>query len=806
MGKTCPTGTIHTWGDVEMIKAHEPMQPFSNGWIPLKTSLKFDQIGKECDNYGRDIANHKLPINGEKFLDHEIDKFGTEEGMDFFRAQNFKPYEGWYGSGRYGFRNEFSRMFMNNIIRLDTEVASALVQANEAAGGDSHHDVLSTEQKKEIRADVRRDFKENSDKLSEENALKLLEIIKLTRQQIEEGMDFKDPEKKKVYNEFKIIVDSFPETYALISEKRKQRLLAVDMIEATFPDNWGVRESCKDYAQKKFDEYVRKYADRISKDSLQEQLDMFGVTMDMEPDEFYKKIYAKATATKDYKYLEQYVGKDIRFAGETTRYKVTKEGDRLFIERYGRQLDLIEILETNEERLSAEYDEFGGGFKDLVYLRFMKRYNKSIEGEWTLEQLPAIHNMENLAIELPFGHFIGNEELHLITNKNYLGGDRGGYAWYCPQERRINLSAECIARSTVWGVLANPTEFKSVMLHEIGHSIDQKIGGKATYNYKKFVVDCGWTYQSTDLRHGKSATGNEKDIQRTGSNSSVTLITDYSKKSPSEAFAEYYSFYNLNKKHFDKYFETGDKKYLQTDNSFIARSVSSEQRIRQMLGGRLIQPDSDKEYEIKTSKTGRVRTRKPGEHTPTVPVPTIGAIRVFQTYNEVTRTLSDKGQDHEITLTNPWRMKLSTEEQQKFNPKDVGVRKNFSINSMPPLVVVKNGLDRVVIDGGVRMEVARMNKQLAPCIEISKEEYYTLREHGLDDRQISDCVYTKHADDWVPRQIAKAVKVSGLIYRDHVIPLDVILDNHDGIKTMKEICESKVLQKAVESVFEMYNN
>jgi hypothetical protein len=806
MARECPVGTIHIWGDArgegtEMIKAHDPVQPYSSGWVPLRTTPRFDQVGRECDAYGRDILSHKLPIDGEKFLDHEIDEFGEKEGGDFFRSGEFKKFEGWHDSGRYAFRNQFSKLYMDNIMRLDEEVARAVYDANAALGLDPKEDHLSAEEKKEVRAEIRARFKSNPDTIDEEKVLRLLEIIKKTKEQIEIGLDFKDPLQKKAYEDFRIIVDALPETYELISEKRKLRLKAVDLMEDMFPDNWGVRESCKDYAQKKFDEYVRKYADRISKDSLEEQLKMFGVTIDMEPDEFYSKIYAKAVNT-NYDYLEKYVGKEIRFAGHDVRYKVIKENGQLYyVDQNGYKYLLIAALKNNEYHLSPEYDEFGGGFKDLVYLRFMKRYGKSIEGEWTLEQLPAIHNLENLANELPDGQFKTNEELYLITNKSYAGGDHGGYAWYNRGERRINLSAQCIARATVWGVLQNPSEFKSVLLHEIGHSIDAKINGTATYDYKKFVVDCGWTYQSKELRAGMSATGNQKDILRTGSNASTTLITDYAHKSPSEAFAEYYSFYNLNKKHFDKYFETGDTQYLQTDSKIIAKSVSSEQKIKQMLGTRIIKPGDDHEYELKHERPKRVNVPEGQPQPPPPPVPTIGAQQVLKTYNEVTQALSDRGQDHQITLTNPWSMKLSIEEQAKFNPKRVKERKGFSINSMPPLVVVKNGATRVVIDGGVRMEVARMNKQLAPCIEISKEEYYNCRDRGMDDRQISDCVYTKHADDWVPKQIAPAVRVSGLIYRDELVPLDVILDNHDGIKTMKDLCESKTLQKAIEELF-----
>ena len=788
MPKAFPVGTIRHWEGGDVIKAHDPTPPYSGGWITLKTSPKFDALGRECDMYARDVLNFHMPINGEKFLDHEINEFGKalEEG-DFFTSDTFKSFEGYYGAGHYAFRNVFSKMFMDNDSRLQEAIHQAYVSANEDAGGNKNNDVLSADIKKAIKDRIRAEFKEAPMRLTEDKARQMLEIVKRTRTQIEEGLDFKDPEKRKIYDAFKKVIDSLPLSYELISKKRLQKFEALDTIETAFFDNWGVRESCKDYAQKMFDEYVRKYADQISKDSLEEQIRMFGVTMDMEPDEFYSKIYEKA-ANLNYNFLEKYAGREItispKYGSDSYRVKVfwkevkaIDDDEQTHNELYyrtanGIERNLIQALNDKDIRLSPEYSEFGSGFKDLIYLRFMKRYNKSVEGDWELEHLPAIHNLENLMNELPAGQFKTNEELYLITNKTYNGGNSGGYAWYSPNERRINLSASCIERSTVWGVLANPTEFKSVFLHEIGHAVDKKLGGTAVYDYKKFVVDMGWTYTQEELRAGMTATGEQKSIPRKGSNNNITPITEYASKSPSEAFAEYYSFYNLNKKAFDKYFETHDHSHLQQASKVVAKNVSSEQTIRQMIPGHRTSAHINDEM-----------------------------TKHWNTYNQVQNLLSDKVQEHTIALNSPWKMTLSTEGKKKLSTKTIKMRKDYSIHSMPPVVAVRNGLERHVIDGGVRMEVARMNKQLVPTLEISKEEYYTLRSYGMNDEQISDCVYTKHREDVVPKQIAPAVTVTGLIYRDNLIPLDVILENYNALKTMKGICESKELQKAMEDLF-----
>ena len=103
MGKEFPVGTIREWsGGQSVIKAHNPIPPFSSGWISLKTSAKFNNIGLECDSYAREILSHKLPINGEKFLDHVINEFGEKWGKsEFFNADNFKQYQGFYNAGKY---------------------------------------------------------------------------------------------------------------------------------------------------------------------------------------------------------------------------------------------------------------------------------------------------------------------------------------------------------------------------------------------------------------------------------------------------------------------------------------------------------------------------------------------------------------------------------------------------------------------------------------------------------------------------------------------------------------------------------
>ena len=86
MAKKMPIGTIRHWESGDFIKAHEG-SIFSGGWIPLATSPELEEVGRSCDRMAVELLRQKLPINGEKFLDHEIKEFkgGLYSPGDLFR-------------------------------------------------------------------------------------------------------------------------------------------------------------------------------------------------------------------------------------------------------------------------------------------------------------------------------------------------------------------------------------------------------------------------------------------------------------------------------------------------------------------------------------------------------------------------------------------------------------------------------------------------------------------------------------------------------------------------------------------------
>ena len=791
MAKEFPIGTIRHWESGDVIKAHEPTRPFSTGWINLRTSPELENIGREADLLANSLLSFKLPINGEKFLDHEINEFRDEDGKKLFSADDFKKYEGFLGAGRYAFRNEFSRLFMHNIMRRKEQEQRALVDANEEAGGDKNNDKLTKEEKDAIRAEVRANFKEEENPFTVEKAQKLVEIIKRTGTQIREGLNFTDNEKAEIYDKFKKIADDLPQSYDLIEKKREQRGEAIALINKTFNDNWGVRESCKDYINANFDRYVKKYADQISKDSLASQMEEFGVSIDSPTDEFYNGIYSKIDEIKKkdreatLKNLEYFVGGSIdiyRKMWFDTDRKVsadlTKENGEFYIaikgepkERLFSKVDIGFTSTSSSGRknwtLGKEYQAESTNFKDLIYLRFMKHYGKRVEGDWAIDHLPAIQNMENIINELPKGHFLSNDYLQIVTNNDYNGGSHGGYAWYNSGDRRINLSAECVNSGSIFGVLSNPTEFKSVMLHEIGHAVSKKFGRSENYDYRKFVVECGWTYTSKELRAGMTATGDQKAIPRTGSNSDVRLISDYSGMAPEEAFAEYYSFYGLNKDKIDKFLKTGDRRHIESETRIISASNQSPRTIKDTMRHRMADHDGE----------------------------------LMRTFNRVWGGLSGRGVEMKMELVSPWETRLTTEEYLRTDAQKIKRFKDSSPLSSPPVIAYREDGKSVIFDGVSRLEVARMNKRMVSTIHITKEAYYQLKQTGISDKEIADCVYTKMRDKYPLAERPQKQQIAGLIFRDNLIPSEKILNNARVLKVMQEIFNSEELRKALEELF-----
>ena len=763
MAKKMPVGTIRSWQSGDVIKAHDN-SIFSNGWLPLSTSEQLEEIGRSCDQMANRMINQKLPINGEKFLDHEITEFKKPEGKEFgpYVPDDFKQYGGFYGAAKYSFRNEFSKRYMNPKIKLAELINSTLLERNEdkARELNKHSSQfneihLTDEEIDTIKKTVKRNFNNSAHKpmdVSEANDLK--GVVERTYNQLLKGLNFEGTE-KEVYNAAKQVADSLPMEYERLGIKREAREKAIAAINAQFSDNWGLRESFKSYIDDKYSDYIRKYKNQIYKDEAASQEKLFGIKLDADPDKFYPKLYEKVGED----ILAQ---KSIKWSDIRNNYK----GRVVFLEN-GKKFEIGKdsLLDDNDEsQIREQLFPPKYPYKELIQLRFEVKYGKVIEGNWPVNTLMAIHNIENIMNGLPDGHFLTNKNISLITNTTYRGGENGGYAWYASKEKRINLSEDCVSSVQMYGKLSNPEEFNCVMAHEIGHAVSDKFGRDGNLLYKQFVVACGWSYQQKPIKEGKQATGSDEDIKREGSNQDIRLITQYAQKSPEEAFAEYYSFYYNNKKLIDHWLESGNDTLLKH---------KTELHVASGYDGKPLSAFTD--YNT--------------EHTLNHPNDDV---------DRLAHNLKLNSEKHfDIDLINPWKTKLTSEEEVAISKKVVGERKGWDPKRMPPAVVVKQKDTYLIIDGGHRREQSKIKKKYLPSIVVSEEAYDQLKKRGASDGEISNWAYHQNKDRIIPYQEEPTKMVTGISYRNKVVSATVLKASQNIFKKMKTIFESPDLKKAL---------
>lgn len=288
------------------------------------------------------------------------------------------------------------------------------------------------------------------------------------------------------------------------------------------------------------EENLKKYLDNFHQEIIQEEgnriIDEANTKIDASPYEFYEKIIKQLKKEKD----------KIDYSQDS--FITNIENDIL-------KLSISSALELRYEKL----------------LGLKLEHSSSLL--WNEETIPALQNFELFATEVPVGHIINNPYLKTLTNKDYSGKYGGdGYAFYMSNLKSITFSEKALNSSNLRGNLKVPDEFNSVLAHESGHAVAEKLREIKNLDFKIFAKWCGWDWRifrlETKTKSGRVKIYNEKasvgdeDVPRTGENKHVPLLTKYSYKSPNEAFAEYYSFYYLNKDKLDKWLETGDSKDL----------------------------------------------------------------------------------------------------------------------------------------------------------------------------------------------------------------------------------------------------
>ena len=831
-----PVGTQREWsGGQRVIKTHDNtiFDDVCSAWMNLPTIPQtFLDKFRKCDVVGKKIFSYKEPVEGELWLDYQFEKFETSSGKTF-TGEQFKQYSR-FQKGTYGFQfyTELSKRFLQDKIDLNAKIAEALVEANESkrkskqASGETVEDkpiILTKEEINEIKKDVRDNFKfDDSQKLTLQDTddilNKLIEINKF----LEQGENF-DGEQKEVYDKAKVLFEELKTgKYRNIIGVKEDIVAMLDKMNITFKENWGIRESYRKKLLNALNEYISKYKKNIEEDELENFNKQLGIDLYSPIDEFYTALKKSSLFAPidvlDKKYIGKYIQSPSSYASKYDDYvllgvrEVEKSDDdvsREFSISYKKLFSNIDdeedfdITTVSEKELQSIIRAKQTDISSLdipMKLRFNRLYGKELDGEWDENDLTLLETFEKLINYLPSGHILTNNQLYKIEKQSYFSGDNS-YAHYNNSSRKIFFSSNALKKSDIGLTdLHNGNEIASVLTHEVGHSVSAKLNRRDSMEYRKFVVECGWTWEQfhhVDKKRGIDrsnnfiATGSDPDIKRHGTKADVPLITDYAGKSPEEAFAEYYSFYSQYKHEIDLFLK-GDVKSLERHEGF--NLIETEKSYGDFL-------KEKKVVSLHKETLEQIQSTR------------LAIKNALQNNNR------DLEQHLKIDIVDPYYEKtLDKLREEHVHPSLIITEKRpnntyYSDNygNPNPVFTVFNSItgkhDIINTDETKDKQVHFANKylrRLSPTYSISNDCYNYLQSKGYSISQIKDFVLSEVADKKIPK--VKEVKENvastfkGLKYRTDVIPASKLQKMSGIFKQMKNIWESDALRKALDEV------
>lgn len=827
-----PVGSVREWsGNQKVIKTHDNipgLDDIVSPWMtyPSVPTIFTDKF-TDCDRIAKEIFNYKEPIEGELWLDKVFENFITNTRKTFTGKQ-FKAYsifkKGTYG---YNFFSELSKRFLGDKIALNAKIAETINDINEdkirekrSLGESAEGIVLSKEEIKGIKDEIRRDFKyDESEKLVLGDVVEIHNKLKEILNYLEQGDNFSG-EQDEVFQKGKAFI-SFLEKgrYKSISLVKEEFREIQKQFNNTFKENWGARESYKKKSIEKLNEYISKYRKNIEDEELEKFNEKVG-DLYAPSKEFYQKLknsdLFQPLDVTDSKFIGEFISNPFSTNSQLTDYILTSvdlitERDGIngkvkyfniivedAITGYNESVDNIEEKELQELIRSKQT---GVSSLDIpMKLRFYKLYNKELDGDWQDNDLTLLETFEKLTSFLPEGHLLKNNFVNKIKKSSYLSQSDNSYAHFSAGEREIFFSSNCLKEQD-FGItdLHSGQEIASVLTHEVGHAISVKLGRRRSMLYRKFTRECGWSWeqfqhvdhkQNITLSNNFIATGTEEDIKRQGTKSEVPLITEYAKKSPEEAFAEYYSFYTQYKPRIDSFLK-GDVKALEHVESFNLR-------------------ETDKFYKdfLKENLRKVISTEEEQE--------------IYNRRRKISKVLEDNQRnlkDHIRTeIVDPFpERELETSREEKVNKNLIITQKtkesNYSNNFSNPNPVFTifdyhTGKHDIIHTDEIKdEEVHYANKylrRLSPTFSISKECYNLLQKEGYSINEIRDFTLSEVQSKKIPKVKEQKENVvstyKGLRYRGEVIS-SLKLQKMSGIFSfMKEIWESDDLKKSLEEL------
>jgi len=414
-------------------------------------------------------------------------------------------------------------------------------------------------------------------------------------------------------------------------------------------------------------------------------------------------------------------------------------------------------------------------FKPVLQMRFNSKYKKQLTGDWNKSNINALETIEKLIDTLPKGHIVNNSNLTTIQYDNEYTKT---YAFYDPNNKKIQFSPDCLRATSKVSNIDATDHFASVVVHEMGHAVSKKLDRYGSQEYRKFANQCGWSYK--EERTKDNATGDDIRIPRNGSNSGIKLITDYAHVSPEEAFAEYYSFYHLNKKSIDSYLDTGDSDIIKTHSQkFVTKQSALEYqntKLDEMNGTHSLLKDSQKIYDL--------------------------------VHKDFIRNNFKDELDLKVLSVSPWAVKF----EKPYAPDETRnlLRSYRSSDVGSPAFLVDNGNgtyqsieNKPAYNQDNILEANRFAQRNQPAVVISKRSYDKLIENYP-----GDVICTMMAHNFKDSKMPKAQKiekveteVSGLFYDRNIISHNIISSNKDILSQMRKLYESDELKKAIDELF-----
>lgn len=795
--KKAPVGTQSYWesSNQTFVKTHDNtiFDDIQSPWLPLPNIPKIFQLAfQDLDSIGSKIIAYKDPVEGDLWLEKEFSKFETSTGKKFTAAQ-FKQYAKFSKVAMYSFKSELTKRLIGEKIDLNAKIAHELVEVNEAKKAEMLRNgeklpekkiLLTKEEIERLKKQVKEEFKyDESQKLTIQDVREIQTVLERVHGYLKQGENF-EGEQKKVYERCKtILANILVGPYQKISLVRAEYKEAIGLMREHFGDNWGIRESYRKKLEEAFAGYISKYRKNIEADELENFQKMLGVSLYAPTKEFYSALRAselfKPINIKDY------IGKTIPNPGskydDCTLVKYNEETEQALIRDSFGGVDAFSISPLSLQRLISQR-ESDTDISIPLKIRFDANFNKSLEGEFNETDIGLLETFENLANYLPKGHIISNRVFEKLRKESYFSSDNS-YAHYSQNKREMFLSDKAVTSSNSACDLESGEELASVLIHETGHAVSNKLGRRVSQAYRKFVVECGWTWEQfqhvdekreIDKSNNYIATGDDPDIKRFGSKSDVPLITDYAGKSPEEAFAEYYSFYTQHKKAIDEYLRTNNPSPLNKQSTLA--TVNTDRRF-----------DSFRKH-LHTPESDRVKQE-------------IDAILLDSNRNT---------SDHiRVGVLDPYYDNLENLSEKDVNPSQIAYEKKFTDNKRTPQPVFTvfnyhSGKHSIVGgDEGVDQHIHYANKylrRLSPTFSISKECYNILHEKGYTYQQIRNYALEKVGDQKVPKVKDTNVvngRVQGLRYRGAVISTDKLVKMKGIFQSMKNIWESEDLKKAL---------